>query len=66
MTRLECRMQDALSGNAREVLEKYNAEIAAERTRKAYSRNAFARQCCDQAIERLIREKRQIEAAAID
>jgi hypothetical protein len=59
-------MQDALSGNAREVLEKYNAEIAAERTRKAHSRNAFVRQCCDQAIERLTREKRQIEAATID
>ncbi len=52
MTRLERRMQDALSGNEREVLEKYNAEIAAERTRKAHSRNAFVRQCCDQAIKK--------------
>ena len=66
MTRLERRMRDALEGNAREVLEKYNAEIAAERNRKAHSRNAFIRQCCDQAIERLTREKREIEAATID
>ena len=66
MTRLERRMQDALSGNAREVLEKYNAEIAAERNRKAHSRNAFIRQCCDQQIIRLTAEKRQIEAATID
>ena len=66
MTRLESRMQEALSGNEREVLEKYNAEIAAERTRQARSRNAFVWQYCDQAIERLTREKRQIEAATID
>ena len=66
MTRLECRMRDALEGNEREVLEKYNREIAAERDRKAHSRNAFVRQCCDQAIERLTREKREIEAATID
>jgi len=31
MTRLERRMRDALEGNEREVLEKYNREIAAER-----------------------------------
>ena len=66
MTRLETRMRDALEGNEREVLEKYNREIAAERDRKAHSRNAFVRQCCDQAIERLTREKREIEAATID
>lgn len=65
MTRLETRMRDALEGNEREVLEKYNREIAAERDRKAHSRNAFVRQCCDQAIERLTREKREIEAATI-
>ena len=65
MTRLESRMRDALEGNEREVLEKYNREIAAERDRKAHSRNAFVRQCCDQAIERLTREKREIEAATI-
>ena len=66
MTRLETRMRDAIEGNEREVLEKYNREIAAERNRKAHSRNAFVRQCCDQAIERLTREKREIEAATID
>ena len=66
MTRLERRMRDAIEGNEREVLEKYNREIAAERNRKAHSRNAFVRQCCDQAIERLTREKREIEAATID
>ena len=66
MTRLGTRMRDALEGNEREVLEKYNREIAAERDRKAHSRNAFVRQCCDQAIERLTREKREIEAATID
>lgn len=66
MTRLERRMRDAIEGNEREVLEKYNREIAAERDRKAHSRNAFVRQCCDQAIERLTREKREIEAATID
>ena len=66
MTRLERRMRDALEGNERVVLEKYNREIAAERDRKAHSRNAFVRQCCDQAIERLTREKREIEAATID
>ena len=66
MTRLETRMRDALEGNEREVLEKYNREIAAERDRKAHSRNAFVRQCCDQAIERLTREKREIEAATIN
>ena len=65
MTRLERRMRDALEGNEREVLEKYNREIAAERDRKAHSRNTFVRQCCDQAIERLTREKREIEAATI-
>ena len=66
MTRLETRMRDALDGNEREVLEKYNREITQERDRKAHSRNAFVRQCCDQAIERLTREKREIEAATID
>ena len=66
MTRLETRMRDAIEGNEREVLEKYNREIAAERNSKAHSRNAFVRQCCDQAIERLTREKREIEAATID
>ena len=66
MTRLEHRMQEAREGNVREVLEKFNAEIEAERNRKAHSRNAFVRQCCDQAIERLTREKREIEAATID
>ena len=66
MTRLERRMQEAREGNEREVLEKYNAEIVAERTRQARSRNAFVWQCCNQAIERLTREKRQIEAATID
>ena len=65
MTRLERRMRDALEGNEREVLEKYNREITRERDRKAHSRNAFVRQCCDQAIERLTREKREIEAATI-
>ena len=57
MTRLERRMQEAREGNEREVLEKYNAEIEAERNRKAHSRNAFVRQCCDQAISRLRAEK---------
>ena len=66
MTRLETRMRDALEGNEREVLEKYNREIAAERNRKANSRNAFVRQCCDQQIACLTREKREIEAATID
>ena len=66
MTRLETRMRDALEGNEREVLEKYNREIAAERNRKAHSRNAFVRQCCDQQIERLSAEKRQNEQATID
>ena len=66
MTRLERRMRDALEGNEREVLEKYNREIAAERNRKAHSRNAFVRQCCDQQIERLNAEKSLIEQATID
>ena len=66
MTRLERRMRDAIEGNVREVLEKYNREIAAERDRKAHSRNAFVRQCCDQQIACLTREKREIEAATID
>ena len=65
MTRLESRMRDALEGNVREVLERYNADIAAQRDRRNHSRNAFVRQCCDQAIERLTREKREIEAATI-
>lgn len=65
MTRLERRMRDALEGNEREVLERYNREIAAERDRKAHSHNAFVRQCCDQQISRLQREKRQIEAATV-
>ena len=65
MTRLERRMQEAREGNEREVLEKYNAEIEAERNRKAHSRNAFVQQCCDQAISRLRAEKNQIEAAFI-
>ena len=65
MTRLERRMQEAREGNEREVLEKYNKEIKAERNRKAHSRNAFVRQCCDQAISRLRAEKSQIEAAII-
>ena len=66
MTRLERRMRDALEGNEREVLQHYNAEIAAERNRKAQSHNAFVRQCYDQQIERLLAEKQQIEAATID
>lgn len=66
MTRLERRMQEALEDNEREVLEKYNREIAQERDRKAHSRNAFIRQCCEQQISRLQQEKRQIEAATID
>lgn len=65
MTRLERRMRDALEGNEREVLEKYNKEIAAERTRKVHSHNAFVRQCCDQQISRLQQEKQQIEAATV-
>ena len=65
MTRLETRMQEAREGNEREVLEKYNREIAAQRDRKNHSRNAFVRQCCDQAIFRLRSEKSQIEAAII-
>ena len=47
MTRLERRMQDALSGNAREVLEKYNAEIAAERERKAARQRGIATSAAD-------------------
>ena len=66
MTRLETRMRDALEGNEREVLEKYNREIEHERARRAHSRNAFVRQCCDQQIARLQHEKRQIEVATID
>lgn len=65
MTRLETRMRDALEGNEREVLERYNREIAGERARRAHSRNAFVRQCCEQSIERLTRERREIEAAVI-
>ena len=57
MTRLERRMQEAREGNEREVLEKYNKEIEAEQNRKVHSRNAFVRQCCDQAISRLRAEK---------
>jgi len=66
MTRLERRMREALAGNEREVLERYNAEIAAERNRKAQSHNAFVRQCCDQQIKRLTAEKRLIERVTID
>ena len=58
-------MQEAREGNEREVLEKYSKEIEAERNRKAHSRNAFVRQCCDQAISRLQAEKSQIEATII-
>lgn len=66
MTRLETRMRDALEGNEREVLERYNREIAAERARRAHSRNAFVRQCCEQQISRLQQEKQQIETATVD
>ena len=65
MTRLERRMQEAREGNEREVLEKYNREIARERERRNHSRNAFVRQCCDQQIARLTQEKNQIEASVI-
>ena len=65
MTRLERRMRDALEGNEREVMEKYNREIAAERDRKAHSRNAFIRQCCEQQISRLKKEKGLIEAEVV-
>ena len=65
MTRLERRMQEAREGNEREVLENYNREIARERERRNHSRNAFVRQCCDQAISRLMAEKNQIETAII-
>ena len=65
MTRLERRMQEAREGNEREVLEQYNREIARERERRSHSRNAFVRQCCEQSIERLTRERREIEAAVI-
>lgn len=66
MTRLESRMRDALEGNEREVLERYNREIAAERDRRNHSHNAFVRQCCEQQISRLEQEKNQIEAATVD
>ena len=66
MTRLERRMREALQGNEREVLERYNKEISAEKSRKAQSHNAFVRQCCDQQIERLSAEKRLIERVTID
>ena len=65
MTRFETRMQEAREGNEREVLEKYNREIAYERDRRSHSRNAFVRQCCDQQISRLMAEKNQIEATII-
>ena len=65
MTRLESRMRDALEGNEREVLERYNREIAAERDRRNHSRNAFVRECCHQQIARLQQEKRKIEAATV-
>ena len=65
MTRLESRMRDALEGTVREVLERYNADIAAQRDRRNHSRNAFVRQCCDQQISRLQQEKREIEAATV-
>lgn len=65
MTRLERRMRDALAGNEREVLERYNTEIAAEKNRRAQTHNAFIRQCCDQQIERLSAEKRLIERVTI-
>ena len=65
MTRFENRMRDALEGNEREVLETYNREIAQEHARRAHSRNAFVRQCCDQQINRLQQEKREIEAATV-
>ena len=65
MARLEKRMQDALAGNEREVLETYNREIAAQRDRKNHSRNAFVRQCCEQQISQLQQEKREIEAATV-
>lgn len=66
MTRLERRMKEALEGNEREALEKYSTEIAKEKQRRSCSKNGFIRQCCDQNIETLMREKRQIEAATID
>ena len=66
MTRLERRMREALEGNEREVLMKYNREIAQERDRKTHSHSAFVRQCCEQQISRLQQEKREIEAATID
>ena len=66
MTRLESRMRDALEGNEREVLDRYNAEIAAEQERKRLSHNAFVRQCCDQQIGWLRREKQRIQAATVD
>lgn len=65
MTRLERRMQEAREGNEREVLEKYNREIAREKERRSHSHNAFVRQCCDQQISRLTSEKRRIESAFI-
>ena len=65
MTRLETRMRDTFEGNEREVLEKYNREIAAQRDRKNHGRNAFVRQCCEQSILRLQQEKREIEAATV-
>ena len=56
MTRYEKDMQEALSGNATEVLKSRKAEL--ERlTREGKScKNSFRRQCLAQEVARLTRE----------
>ena len=61
MTRFEKDMQDALSGNAMEVLKSRKAEL--ERlTREGKScKNSFRRQCIAQEVVRLQREYNAID-----
>ena len=43
----------------------YKAEIEREQTRKNASHNAFVRTCCQQTIDQLTAEKREIEAELV-
>ena len=61
MTRFEKDMQEALSGNATEVLKSRKAELE-HLTREGKScKNSFRRQCLAQEVTRLQREYNAID-----
>ena len=61
MTRYEKDMQEALNGNATEVLKSRKAEIERLTSEGKSCRNSFRRQCIAQEVARLTRECNAID-----